>query len=73
MNHGASKIRLNLSAHQFRVTKGDEILGQFSNQTLAEETAYLNRAAVVDMSTTPPMVVYKDGKRIEASAGPIRR
>ena len=51
------------SIHRYRVMKGDEIIGQFSNLHLAVDTAYLYRGAavVLDVSVEPHRVVYKDG------------
>jgi hypothetical protein len=46
---------------KFRVMLGEEIIGTFSNAKAAGDSAHLRRGAIVlDMSTKPPKVVYKD-------------
>jgi hypothetical protein len=54
------------NVHKFRVMRGEDIIGQFSNLKLAAETARARRASVVlDMSAKPPKVVYRDGRLVE--------
>ena len=51
------------SIHKYRVVVGTGIIGQFSNLKLAVHTAPHHRGAkVLDTSSTPPLVVFKDGK-----------
>jgi hypothetical protein len=59
---------LDLAKQRYRVMKGDEIIGQFSNRELAGKTAYEHHAIVLDVSVQPPKVIYEDGKWLEKSA-----
>jgi hypothetical protein len=57
---------LPLSVFKYRVMKGSEIIGQFSNVKTAADTARAHRDAIVlDMSLKPPMVVYRNGTVLE--------
>ena len=54
---------LHPGTHKYRVMNVDEIIGQFSNVKLATDKARSHRGSVVlDMSTKPPSVVYRDGR-----------
>jgi hypothetical protein len=57
---------LHPSLHKYRVMKGDQIIGQFSNIKLAADTAHRHRGAVVlDVSVVPNLTVYRDGGLVE--------
>ena len=60
--------RLDLAKQRYRVMKGDEIIGQFSNRELAKKTAEQYHAIVLDISVIPPKVVFREGKWLEKSA-----
>lgn len=51
---------------KYRVMKGEEIIGQFSNLELAIMSARDRRniPVVLDISVNPPRVVFKNGLRI---------
>jgi hypothetical protein len=54
------------SVHKYRVMVADEIIGQFSNIKLATDKARSHRGSVVvDLSTKPPRVAYRDGRLVE--------
>ena len=55
--------RLSHRVQRYRVTNGAELVGQWSNLDLVEDSL-LNRpdAIVTDMATIPPKVIYKDGQ-----------
>jgi hypothetical protein len=57
---------LHPSLHKYRIMKGDQIVGQFSNIKLATDTAdrYRN-CVVVDVSVVPNVTIYRDGRLLE--------
>ncbi len=55
--------RLQPRVQRFRVMDGDEIIGQFSNMALVEESVLGRRTAkVFDVSMCPHRLLYQDGK-----------
>jgi predicted component of type VI protein secretion system len=67
MANGSKK--LDLAKQRYRIMKGDEIIGQFSNRELAGKTADQYHAIVLDMSVIPAKVVYQAGKWLEMPKG----
>jgi hypothetical protein len=63
----AGITKIDLYTHRYRVVHGEETIGHFSNRQLACQAARERRDAIVlDVSMTPPKVVYKDGKWLDA-------
>ena len=58
---------LHPSLHKFRVMKGEEIIGQFSNLELAISSARdrQNITVVLDISVNPPRIVFQNGMRVD--------
>jgi hypothetical protein len=52
---------------KFRVMRGEEIVGQFSNLELAVASARDRRniPVVLDVSVNPPRIVFKNGMRVD--------
>lgn len=63
---GAGSADLRSSLHKYRIMLAQEIIGQVSNIQLAVDSSRSHRGSVViDLSTKPPSVVYKDGRLTE--------
>jgi hypothetical protein len=62
-------MKPDLSPHvfKFRVMRGEEIVGQFSNLELAVASARDRRniPVVLDVSVNPPRIVFKNGMRVD--------
>jgi hypothetical protein len=56
---------------KFRVMRGEEIVGQFSNLELAVASARDRRniPVVLDVSVNPPRIVFKNGMRVDQEEG----
>lgn len=56
---------------KFRVMRGEEIVGQFSNLELAIASARDRRniPVVLDVSVNPPRIVFKNGMRVDQEEG----
>ena len=66
-----SKPDLSPQIFKYRVMKGDQVIGQFSNLELAIMSARDRRniPVVLDISVNPPRIVFKDGMRVDQKDG----